>query len=77
LGQPSVIAKTCRQPNGKLFAITPRPRASSAVYLVLPAIYCDVTRSWLLPRRQWVVVAVAGMLFEAAVGAIFSAVGVI
>jgi hypothetical protein len=47
------------------------------VYLILPAIYCDVPRSWLLPRRQWVVVDVAGMLFEAAVGAIFSAVGVI
>ncbi|HET7015108.1 MAG TPA: hypothetical protein VFI65_14420 [Streptosporangiaceae bacterium] len=48
-----------------------------AVYLIFPAIYCDVTRAWLLPRRQRVVVDVAGMLFEAAVGAIFSVVGVI
>ena len=48
-----------------------------AVYLIFPAIYCNVTRAWLLPRRQRVVVDVAGMLFEAAVGAIFSALGVI
>jgi putative peptide zinc metalloprotease protein len=48
-----------------------------AVYFIFPAVYCDVTRAWLLPRRQRVVVDVAGMLFEAAVGAIFSAVGVI
>ena len=48
-----------------------------AVYLIFPAIYCDVTRAWLLPRRQRVVVDVAGMVFEAGVGAVFSAVGVI
>jgi putative peptide zinc metalloprotease protein len=48
-----------------------------AVYLIFPAVYCDVTRAWLLPRRQRVVVDVAGILFEAGVGAILSAIGVI
>lgn len=48
-----------------------------AVYLIFPAIYCDVTRAWLLPRRQRVVVDVAGILFEAGAGAVLSTVGVL
>jgi putative peptide zinc metalloprotease protein len=48
-----------------------------AVYFIFPAIYCDVTRAWLLPRRQRVVVDVAGIVFEAAVGAVLSTVGVL
>jgi putative peptide zinc metalloprotease protein len=48
-----------------------------AVYLIFPAIYCDVTRAWLLPRRQRVVVDVAGIVFEAGAGAAFSMAGVI
>lgn len=42
-----------------------------AVYLVFPAVYCDVTRVWLLPRRQRVLVDVAGLLFETALGAAY------
>ncbi len=48
-----------------------------AVYFIFPAIYCDVTRAWLLPRRQRVVVDVAGIVFEAGVGAVLSTVGVL
>jgi putative peptide zinc metalloprotease protein len=40
-----------------------------AVYLVFPAVYCDVTRAWLLPRRQRVVVDIAGLVFEIGIGA--------
>jgi putative peptide zinc metalloprotease protein len=48
-----------------------------AVYLVFPAIYCDVTRAWLLPRKQRLVVDIAGIWFEVAVGAVFSGLGVL
>jgi putative peptide zinc metalloprotease protein len=46
-----------------------------AVYLVFPAVYCDVTRAWLLPRRQRVVVDIAGVLFETGAGALFAVAG--
>jgi hypothetical protein len=46
-----------------------------AVYLVFPAVYCDVTRAWLLPRRQRVVVDLAGLLFEVGVGACYATAG--
>jgi hypothetical protein len=42
-----------------------------AVYLIFPAVYCDVTRAWLLPRRQRVLVDVSGLLFETAFGAAY------
>jgi putative peptide zinc metalloprotease protein len=42
-----------------------------AVYLIFPAVYCDVTRVWLLPRRQRVLVDVGGLLFETAAGAAY------
>lgn len=48
-----------------------------AVYLIFPAIYCDVTSAWLLPRRQRLVVDVAGIWFEIGMGAIFSTLGII
>ena len=46
-----------------------------AVYLIFPAVYCDVTRTWLLPRKQRVVVDVSGLLFETAVGAVYLIAG--
>jgi putative peptide zinc metalloprotease protein len=46
-----------------------------AVYLAFPALYCDVTRAWLLPRRQRVVVDISGIIFEIAIGAVFALVG--
>jgi hypothetical protein len=46
-----------------------------AVYLVFPAVYCDVTRAWLLPRRQRVVVDLSGLLFEVGVGAFYATLG--
>lgn len=42
-----------------------------ALYLVFPAVYCDVTRAWLLPRRKRVVVDIAGLVFEVGVGAVY------
>ncbi len=42
-----------------------------AVYLIFPAVYCDVTRVWLLPRRQRVLVDLGGLLFETAAGAAY------
>jgi len=42
-----------------------------AVYLIFPAVYCDVTRVWLLPRRQRVLVDIGGLLFETAAGAAY------
>jgi putative peptide zinc metalloprotease protein len=46
-----------------------------AVYLVFPALYCDVTRAWLLPRRQRVVVDVSGIVFEIGAGAVLATIG--
>jgi hypothetical protein len=47
-----------------------------ALYLfVLPAVYCDVTRVWLLPRRQRVTVDLAGVLFETAAAAVYLVAG--
>jgi putative peptide zinc metalloprotease protein len=46
-----------------------------AVYLAFPALYCDVTRAWLLPRRQRVVVDVSGVMFEIGIGAVFALIG--
>jgi hypothetical protein len=47
-----------------------------ALYLfVLPAVYCDVTRVWLLPRRQRVTVDIAGVLFETAAAAAYLLAG--
>jgi putative peptide zinc metalloprotease protein len=46
-----------------------------AFYLIFPAVYCDVTRTWLLPRRQRVVVDIGGLLFETALGAVYLIAG--
>ena len=48
-----------------------------AVYLVFPAVYCDVTRAWLLPRWQRVVVDLSGLLFELGVGALCATLGAV
>jgi hypothetical protein len=48
-----------------------------ALYLVFPAVYCDVTRAWLLPRRKRVVVDIAGLAFEVGVGAIYVIIGLV
>ncbi len=48
-----------------------------ALYLVFPAVYCDVTRAWLLPRRQRVVVDMAGLVFEIGVGSAYAIIGAI
>lgn len=48
-----------------------------ALYLVFPAVYCDVTRAWLLPRRQRVVVDIAGLAFEVGMGAGYAIIGAI
>lgn len=49
-----------------------------ALYIfVIPAVYCDVTRVWLLPRRQRVTVDLAGVLFETAVAAAYLVAGAI
>jgi putative peptide zinc metalloprotease protein len=47
-----------------------------AIYLVFPAIYCDATRAWLLPRRQRLMVDAAGVMFEVGLGAVFSDLGI-
>lgn len=46
-----------------------------AVYLILPAVYCDVNRAWLLPRRQRVIVDISGLLFETALGSAYVIAG--
>jgi hypothetical protein len=46
-----------------------------AVYLAFPALYCDVTRAWLLSRRHRVVVDVSGVIFEIGGGAVFAVIG--
>ena len=48
-----------------------------AVYLILPAVYCDVNRAWLLPRRQRVIVDIGGLLFETALGCVYVIAGAI
>jgi len=48
-----------------------------AVYMFMPVLYCDVTRAWMLPRRQRVVVDVSGLLFEFGVGSLFAVTGVV
>jgi putative peptide zinc metalloprotease protein len=48
-----------------------------AIYLIFPAVYCDVTRSWLLPRRRRVVVDIAGIWLETGVGAMYLLIGTV
>ena len=45
------------------------------LYLIYPVFYNDVTSAWRLPRRQRVVIDLAGAFFQFLVGAVYALVG--
>ena len=45
------------------------------LYLIYPVFYNDVTSAWRLPRRQRVVIDLAGTFFQFLVGAVYALVG--